>query len=69
MKYEGGASSRIYVGLWRVLVVWEQDGQRCWGMSEPGDYETAETVVLLLGFGVPWEGNRATRALIVEVAA
>lgn len=62
--------SRIYEGLWSVLLVWTNaDGTRGYGSTSPGPYEEAERLCLLIGMGVPYEDRRVERALIVGPVA
>ncbi len=57
--------SRRYEGLWSVLIVWDEGTGETFGHTEPDAYEEAEKLCLLLGMGVPYEGHRAKRALLV----
>lgn len=60
--------SRRYPGTYRVLVVWddEVDGTPTYAFTEPAEpYEECEKLLILVGLGVPFEGHRITRAMIV----
>lgn len=60
--------SRGYSGAYRVLVVMD-DGPaaRMWGATEPASYEDCERACAYFGLGMPFEGRRVLRALIVPV--
>lgn len=61
--------SRDYRGTaYRALVVLDGGDHDLFGMTDPASYEDAERAVLLFGFGVPFEGRRVKRALVVPVA-
>ena len=58
--------SRVYVGLWSVLVVWtDEQGHEVYGTREPDAYEECERFLLRVGYGSLYEGHRVQRALIV----
>lgn len=66
-------SSRIYRGLWSLLMIWHEtddDGRpgKRFGHFGPDRYEECERLALLIGMGVPWEGHRVEKALIVPAA-
>lgn len=60
--------SRCYAGLWRVLVVWDSDAGEEFIWTEPDTYFECEKVCMFLGMGVPFEGHRVKRALVVGVS-
>jgi hypothetical protein len=57
---------RLYEGLWRVLVVYDnKHGAEEYAYTEPDTYDECQIRCMLHGMGVPFEGNRVKRALIV----
>jgi hypothetical protein len=60
--------SRCYAGQRRVLVVWDADSGEEFIWTEPDAYFECEKVCMFFGMGVPFEGHRVKRALIVPVA-
>ncbi len=61
--------SRDYRGTaYRALVVVDTDQGDLYSMTDPASYEDVERAVLLFGMGVPFEGRRVKRALVVPVA-
>lgn len=58
-------SSRIYSGLWRVLVVYDTEDGEEYAATEATEYEECERMAILFGMSVPFEGHRVKRALIV----
>jgi len=56
---------RLYKGLWRVLIIYDTDTGEEYAYTEPDVYEECEKRCILHGMGVPFEGNRVKRALIV----
>ncbi len=62
--------SRLYEGLWSVLVVWEEGDREVFGHRAQDTYEEAEKFLYLIGaHATPYEGHRVTRARIVGPVA
>ena len=60
--------SRVYHGAYRVMVIMEDTPTAdMWGMTEPSNYEDCQRACLYFALGVPFEGRRVKRALIVPV--
>jgi hypothetical protein len=55
----------MYEGLWRVLLVYDTDTGEEYSYTEPDTYDECAKRCLLHGMGVPFEGFRVKRALIV----
>jgi hypothetical protein len=65
----GHPVSRDYRGTaYRALVILEDGRNDMLGMTEPASYEDVERAVLLYGMGVPFEGRRVKRAMVVPVS-
>lgn len=61
--------SRDYRGTaYRALLVLDDGPAELIGMTDPAAYEDVERLVLAVGFGMPFEGRRVKRALVVPVA-
>ena len=56
---------RMYEGLWRVLLVYDTDTGEEYSYTEPDTYDECAKRCFLHGMGVPFEGKRVKRALIV----
>ena len=62
--------SRLYEGLWSVLVVWDEGDREVFGHRGPDTYEEAEKFLYLVGaHAAPYEGHRVKRARIVGPVA
>lgn len=60
--------SRVYPGAYRVMVVMDDTPTSdMWGMTEPAAYEDCQRACAYFGLGMPFEGRRVKRALIVPV--
>ena len=60
--------SRLYPGAYRVMVVLQDTPTSdMWGMTEPTNYEDCQRACFYFGLGMPFEGYRVKRALIVPV--
>lgn len=61
--------SRGYDGAYRVLVVVDGGPGEVYGFTDPAAYEDCERACVMFGMlGMPFEGQRVKRALIVPVA-
>lgn len=58
--------SRDIGGSWSVLMIWhEEDGTPVFQHWGPESYDECAKFALLLGMGVPFEGRRVERAILV----
>lgn len=56
---------RLYKGKYSILIVYDTDTGEEYAFTEPDIYEECEKRIILHGMGIPFEGKRVKRALIV----